>query len=225
MTASAGTDRPEPFSILFVCTWNLCRSVIAERVACREIQARLGDEAVLFHVVSAGTAGPGGSLMHPDTAKVLAWLGADTRGFSSHRLTALDIDQADLILSACQEHRDQVVALRPGASRRTYLMREFARLAAHASLPGNGPWAVERARYVVTEAARLRGRIPYVEPAAEEIPDPGPRYEAVLRCARIIDGAVREVLDALFARPGFSMAERRGGADNQRLCPPGRPAT
>jgi len=194
--APAGADGPGYFRILFVCTENLCRSVIAERLARRGIRARLGDEAGRFRVTSAGTASPGGSPMHPYTMQALSRLGADTGGFRSRQLTACDIDGADLILSAGLGHRDQVLVMRPGASRRTYLLREFARLAAVIS-PAAARDPGQQARGTVTAAARLRGRVPYVDPAADEIADPAAAPEAFLGCAHLIDGSLGVVLDAL----------------------------
>ena len=185
------------FRILFVCTGNVCRSVIAERLARRGIRARLGDEAGRFRVTSAGTASLDGSPMHLYTMQALSWLGAGTEGFRSRQLTACDIDQADLILSADQGHRDQVLVMRPSASRRTYLLREFARLAAVISPAAAACSAAQQARDVVAAAARLRGRVPYVDPAADEISDPVADAQAFLSCAQAIDGSVRVVLDAL----------------------------
>lgn len=126
------------FGILFVCTGNLCRSVIAEQLARRGLRARLGVGARGFRVSSAGTAALDGCPVHPYTAEALSSLGADADVAASHALTAADIDAADLILAAGQEHRDAVLAARPSASRRAYLLREFARLAvvARGSAPG-----------------------------------------------------------------------------------------
>jgi protein-tyrosine phosphatase len=170
--------------------------VSAERLARRGIRARLGDEAARFCVASAGTASLDGSPMHLYTMQALSRLGADTSGFRSRQLTVCDIDQADLILSAGQGHRDQVLVMRPSASRRTYLLREFARLAAVIS-PATAGCAAQRARDVVAAAARLRGRVPYVDPAADEIADPAADSQAFLCCAQLIDGSVGVVLDAL----------------------------
>jgi protein-tyrosine phosphatase len=184
--------RSEHFGILFVCTGNVCRSVLAERLTRRGIRARLGDEAARFAVTSAGTAARDGSPMHPYIGQALAWLaaGADADGFASRQLTAGDIEAADLILCACAEHRDQVLTMCPAASRRCFLLREFARLAAVLGAPTDPADAV-------AAAARLRGRIPYVEPAADEIPDPAADPEAFAACAREIDGVLTPVLDAL----------------------------
>jgi protein-tyrosine phosphatase len=187
----------EHFGILFVCTGNLCRSVIAERLARRGIRARLGEDAARFAVGSAGTAARDGEPMHPYTRQALAWLDADTGGFASRGLTAGDIDAADLILCACAEHRHEVLVMRPGASRRSYLLREFARLAAAIPPPAGAPGAVQRARDAVAAAARMRGRIPYVEPAADEIADPAADPAAFGACAHEIEAVVGPVLDVL----------------------------
>ena len=196
------------FGILFVCTGNACRSVLAERLARRGLRARLGADAWLFRVASAGTGSLDGSPIHPYTAEALTWLGADTEDFASHGLTPADVAAADLILAACQEHRDQVVAMQPGASRRAYLMPEFVRVAAFAVGSAESLSAVEQARQLVAEVARLRGRVPYVEPAEDEIADPIATPAAFLDCARGIDAVVSRALDALC--PRRSGAQRRG---------------
>jgi protein-tyrosine phosphatase len=192
-----GVTAASQFGILFVGTGNLCRSVIAERLARRGLQARLGADACRFRITSAGTASLDGCPVHPYTAEVLSWLGADADGAASRCLTAGDIDAADLILGAGREHRDAVLAIRPGAARHAYLLREFARLAAVAGGSAVGRAAADHARYVVTEVAQLRGRVPYVDPAEDEVVDPVSTSAAFLDCARIIDAAVSQVLDAL----------------------------
>ena len=241
-----GPQAAGQFGILFVCTGNLCRSVIAERLARRGLHARLGADACRFRVASAGIAALDGCLVHPYTAEALGRLGADADGVVSHALTADDVEAADLILTAGREHRDAVMAMRPGASRRAYLLREFARLAAVAPLgaPGRhaadisaaggpasrapgaerlgteqgterlgtaepaaghfaagvtaaGCSAVDQARHLVAEAAQLRGLVPYVEAAEDEIADPVSTSAAFLDCARTIDAAVSQALDAI----------------------------
>jgi protein-tyrosine phosphatase len=207
--------RSEHFGILFVCTGNVCRSVLAERLTRRGIRARLGDEAARFAVTSAGTAARDGAPMHPYVAQALgpdadadaadAASGGDADGFASRQLVIGDIEAADLILCACAEHRDQVLTMYPGASRRCFLLREFARLAAAipvSAIPVSaGPVSAGPASSgpadAVAAAARLRGRIPYVEPREDEIPDPAATAEAFGACARAIDGLVAPVLDAL----------------------------
>lgn len=146
---------------------------------------------------SAGTASLDGCPVHPYTAEALTWLGANADGFASHALAAADIDAADLILAVGREHRNKVVAMRPTASRRAYLLREFARIAPFAARAAAGLSAADQARHLVAEVARLRGRVPYVEPAEDEIGDPQATPAAFLDCARTIDAVVSGALDEL----------------------------
>jgi protein-tyrosine phosphatase len=191
------TEGAGQFDLLFVCTGNVCRSALAERLARRGLRLRLGAEAARFRVESAGTASMDGAPVHPFTAEALTWLGADSEGFASRQLTALDVDGADLILSAGREHRDLIIAMRPSASRRVYLLREFARLADSAVGSDARQCAADQARQLVAEVAQLRGRVPYVESAEDEIADPAATPEAFLSCARTIDALVSGTLDAL----------------------------
>lgn len=239
----AGAGAAGQFGILFVCTGNLCRSVIAEQLARRGLRTRLGPDAFRFRVRSAGTASLDGCPVHPYTAEALRLLGANADGAVSHALTAADVDAADLILTAGQEHRDAVVAMRPRTSRRAYLLREFARLAPFASgtaasrppadqLASDWPFAspstanlssvcpptarvsaagysvVDQARYLVAQAAQWRGQVPYVGPTEDEIADPATNSAAFLACARVIDEAVTQALDALCG--SLSGAQYRG---------------
>jgi protein-tyrosine phosphatase len=182
---------------LYVCSVNLCRSVLAERLSARDLAAGLGAEAARLPVGSAGTDGEDGLPMHPYTADALIALGADTAAFSSRRLTGELVDDADLILTAGLTHRSAVVATRPDASRRTFMIREFARLGRHVPRPAAAD-LTGRASQIVAGAARLRGRIPWVEPVSDEIADPAVRGPAFFACAQAISGSVADVLQALF---------------------------
>jgi protein-tyrosine phosphatase len=155
--------------------------------------------------------------MHQATARVLARLGVSAEGFRTRHLTARDVERADLILTAGAEQQNQVVAMLPGASRRTYRLREFGWLTS-APQPDGPAWPaspdglagpddqVQRARLVVAAAARRRGRIPGEPPGGGEIPDPVLSNVAILDTARVIEQAVREVLDALCNCPFVSAA-------------------
>jgi protein-tyrosine phosphatase len=195
----------------------MCRSVLAERLAAREIGSReVGASSAgassAFAVSSAGVATRDGLPMHPGTARVLARLGVSAGGFRTRCLTARHVERADLVLTAGAEHQDEVVAMLPGASRRTYRLREFAWLTSAVPEP-DGPDGlaepddpVRRARLVVAQVARRRGRIPGQPPGDGEIPDPVLSDVAILDSARVIEQAVREALDALGAPRSRSAA-------------------
>ncbi|HEY4269488.1 MAG TPA: low molecular weight phosphatase family protein [Galbitalea sp.] len=132
-----------PFRVLMVCTGNTCRSPIAE-AALREAlrggldasYARLDARGFADQVMirSAGTLANDGSPMTPEAVAACARLrvhtgGVDGAAHRSHRLTASDISEADLVLGMTREHRDAVIALEPHAARMTFTLAEFVRVA------------------------------------------------------------------------------------------------
>lgn len=110
--------------ILVVCTGNVCRSPYAE-LALRD---RLQGGAV--SVESAGTGALVGEPMHPVTLELLARRGIDGSGFLARDLVRDQVLQAELVLTAERSHRAQVLDLAPAALRRTFTLRQLARLVA-----------------------------------------------------------------------------------------------
>ncbi|MFC7545864.1 phosphotyrosine protein phosphatase [Plantactinospora sp. GCM10030261] len=128
-----------PFTVLHVCMGNICRSPMAERLlvlAVRERLARsrggdvpagLADE--LLHSHSAGTGGwHAGEGMNPPAARQVRSRGGDVEGFAARRLRSDQIDAADLVLTATADQHEYVLALRPDAADRTFVLGEFGRL-------------------------------------------------------------------------------------------------
>lgn len=128
--AASGPGVPaRPWTVLLVCTGNICRSPMAELVAAAAVRSALGeqlaDAATLMH--SAGVAGWTGEPMDPRAAAVLTARGLDPGAFRARRLTEDLVRGADLVLCAAREHRFAVVAAVPGALRRAFTIREFGR--------------------------------------------------------------------------------------------------
>ncbi|MEU4687675.1 phosphotyrosine protein phosphatase [Actinoplanes sp. NPDC023714] len=162
-----------PFTVLHVCMGNICRSPMAERLLDRAVQDRLGTdrlgthqagEAGLVRSVSAGTGGwHEGEEMNPPAARQVRSRRGSADGFAARKLRGDFIDEADLILTATADQYDYVVALRPDAASRTFVLGEFGRLMAgidRAALPPAEakPDAVyARGTAIVEAAARLRG--------------------------------------------------------------------
>ena len=63
--------------VLHVCTGNICRSPMAERLTRSGLEQRLGATADRFLVESAGTWGHSGSPMEPHAVSTLAAYGLD----------------------------------------------------------------------------------------------------------------------------------------------------
>jgi protein-tyrosine phosphatase len=181
------------FRLLYVCVGNVCRSVLAERMTRHELD-RGSPNPARFCVGSAGTRGLERAPMHPYTEQLLADRAADTSGFVARRLTPKLVDQADLVLTATTRERDDVLGLVPTAIRRTFTIKEFARLARHGGHDENDP--VKRARLVVVDALRRRGQVPSTVDDYD-IPDPDRTVEAFEACATTVGRAVRAIVPAL----------------------------
>lgn len=146
-------------NVLFVCTANRARSPMAETIA----RTLLGGSAAA-NVASAGTRACDGDAMTAEAEAALHRHNYEVAaGFRSRLLTRPLIGGADLILTMETKHRAAVLALEPGALRRTFTLREFARLIPASSVPG---------RHLVEIATALRGAVPMPPPGADDIPDP-----------------------------------------------------
>ena len=129
-----------PFTVLHVCMGNICRSPMAERLLVLAVRERLarrrgGDAGrlpdELVHSHSAGTGGwHAGEEMNPPAARQVRSRGGDVEGFAARKLRSDHIDAADLVLTATADQHEYVVALRPDAAGRTFVLGEFGRLLA-----------------------------------------------------------------------------------------------
>ncbi|HEX2774583.1 MAG TPA: phosphotyrosine protein phosphatase [Micromonosporaceae bacterium] len=139
-----------PFTVLHVCMGNICRSPMAERLLTRAVRDRVAwgvrehavadiVEDALLHSHSAGTGGwHAGEEMNPPAARQVSSRGGDPNGFAARRLLSEHIDGADLVLTATADQQDYVIALRPDAAPRTFVLGQFGRLLAavdRAALP------------------------------------------------------------------------------------------
>ncbi|MDQ0762572.1 arsenate reductase/protein-tyrosine-phosphatase family protein [Streptomyces canus] len=173
--------------VLFVCTGNVHRSALAERL----LAARLPRGSAL-RPESAGTqAWPRAGMEH-STRAVLERLGGDGSGFVSRPLTAGLVLGSALVLGLAGEHREAAVRLAPSAMRRCFTLKEFVRLAGgEADGDGRRPDGVGGFPAVVAAAAARRGHMAPVPPEADDVADPGGMPSAVLsECAREIDELV-----------------------------------
>lgn len=132
------------------------------------------------------------------SALVLRELGGDPDGHSAQRISRGLVDSADLILTAETAHRSTVLRAEPAAFRRTFTMREFARLGAAAPAAGVRDLAGLRQR--VIEIAALRGQVAAAEPGADDVGDP---YGGNLDIARIAGHQIAEAVDGAIAALGL----------------------
>jgi protein-tyrosine phosphatase len=111
--------------ILTVCTGNICRSPVAERL----LQAGL-DQVFPggFEVSSAGTRAMVGDPMQPLSGDIVRTFGGNPDGFVSRQLTGKILRSVDLVLTMTSGHRGEVLQLDASLLKRTFTIREFARM-------------------------------------------------------------------------------------------------
>ena len=83
---------------------------------------------VPVRAASAGTNGLTGYAMDAPSALVLRELGGNPDGHTARRVTPALVDSASLVLTADSGHRAALLKESPLAFRRTFTLREFARL-------------------------------------------------------------------------------------------------
>src|SRR3954454_17671334 len=153
--------RADPFRVLFVCTGNICRSPMGQAMLTSRLRAGLGPAADgLVDVTSAGTYGLVGHPIEPDALDVLEELGVVPDEFAARELAKDILEASDLVLTATREHRAAAVSMLPRGSRRTFTIREFARLVAAVDMTSvSGGDAGGGAAALVDAAASQRGYV------------------------------------------------------------------
>lgn len=193
-------DPPGVFSILMVCTANICRSPMAEHL----LREALRTASMRVDVRSAGVRGWEGAEMDPAAAAELRRLGGDPTGFLARNLIDAYSEAADLILTATLEHRVAVLEAVPSALRRTFTLREFAHLVTEVEAVRAETGSP---RDLVRRAAAARGAARMSDYA---VPDPyGGSASTHRRTAEIIQSAVAASAEAIVAASAEGVAESR----------------
>lgn len=152
--------------MLIVCTGNICRSPIAERL----LQSGLDDLSPgTFRVQSAGTHAVIGAPIDARAASAIVRHGGSVSQFSARQVTAAQVQENDLLLALSREHRGAIVGFHPAAVNRTFTILEFARCLQALSI-SNTEDSRNRWREAIPTAARLRG--PLSDPLHDDIADP-----------------------------------------------------
>lgn len=106
--------------VLFICTGNSCRSVMAEYLLRNELKGRDDVE-----VLSAGTGVFVGTTASAETISILKREGIDASMHLSQGLTSMMLKKADLIFVMTKSQRQQVLERVSWVEKRVYLLKEF----------------------------------------------------------------------------------------------------
>jgi len=109
--------------IMFICTGNICRSAMAEKML-KKMLKDIGKENI--EVYSSGVYADTGDISTQDAVEVMKEYEID---LTSHRATNIresQIEKMDLILCATLSHKAAVKQLYPELSKKVYTMKEYA---------------------------------------------------------------------------------------------------
>lgn len=136
--------------ILFVCTGNICRSPLAERlIVAFGAQFGIAD----FTASSAGTRAVVAHPIHIEAARIIARLGGDPSKFGARQMTPKIVADADLILTMTRDHRDVVLRSAPRHLHKTFTLSEAARLVEEFNAQSVADLAAFRSQLALEEAA------------------------------------------------------------------------
>lgn len=172
------------FTILSVCTGNICRSPAAELILRRSLA-----QIPAVNVYSAGVGALVGYPMPSQAQTLMRELDLDPSSHSARQLSAQDLREADLVLTMARDHRRAAAELVPASMRKTFTVRELARIAdaigSSVVERVNASGATdtsERLRAAINVAASMRGLTPPPDDPIElDVVDPYGRSDETYR--------------------------------------------
>ena len=111
-------------TVLFVCTGNTCRSVMAEGIFKKMLKERAEDNTRL-NIISAGIFALSGISPTSEAISVMFEQGIDISQHHAQELQEELIKKADKILVMTNEHKEYIHKEFPFAQNKTFLLKKF----------------------------------------------------------------------------------------------------
>lgn len=111
-------------TIMFVCTGNTCRSIMAEALARQQAKAAAPDCGLNF--VSAGLAAYPGQPASLQAVETMRGSGSDITAHRARQVSAEMVQKADVILMMTGQHRKMLLDRFPEAAGRAFTLAEYA---------------------------------------------------------------------------------------------------
>ncbi len=108
--------------ILFVCTGNSCRSVMAQGLLQHMLHKKGRND---IQVLSAGVSTQGGVGPTPETVEVMQAVGIDVSGHLGQPVTPELVQRADAVFCMEDFQRDLILARLPEAEQKVHLLKTF----------------------------------------------------------------------------------------------------
>lgn len=112
-------------TVLFVCTGNSCRSVMAQGLLRKRLREAGRDDVDVY---SAGVSAVNSFGATEETVEVMRQEGVDVSMHISQRVSEDLINRSDIILVMERLHEERIAQLVPRAKNRVFLLKEFAKI-------------------------------------------------------------------------------------------------